>query len=112
GVPDQGLHVTGVSARVQAAAADELTHLSLEQCYAVGHPVPQWLQSAPSAPVRRVRSRVAESRGARGAIVEKFPWRGGCRGARRATATVRKPALPIEESGVLEERAALRYRLQ
>jgi hypothetical protein len=31
---------------------------------------------------------------------------------RRDVATVRNPVLPIDESGVLEERAALRYRLQ
>jgi hypothetical protein len=31
---------------------------------------------------------------------------------RHDVATVRNPVLPIDESGVLEERAALRYRLQ
>jgi hypothetical protein len=38
-------------------------------------------------------------------------WSSGGR-HRHDVATVRNPVLPIDESGVLEERAALRYRLQ
>lgn len=44
----------------------------------------------------------------RGACVHEAHARRRCAGIE----TVRKPAFPMDESGVFEERAELRYRLQ